>query len=152
MKALTVIQPWASLLVWGVKIFETRSWRTSHTGPLLIHAGVKRTAPIEALLNTTSFRELIAGRELVRGCIIGEVYLTGCFPTTDVSLTDPERELGDFAPGRWAWSVATPICYRTPIPFSGMRALFDVEDEAILSIIRKEGELDFERRKSVYRA
>jgi hypothetical protein len=39
MKALTVLQPWAQLLILGAKRYETRSWKTKHRGPLLIHAG-----------------------------------------------------------------------------------------------------------------
>lgn len=38
MKALTLWQPWASLIALGVKTIETRSWSTSYRGPLAIHA------------------------------------------------------------------------------------------------------------------
>ena len=38
MKALTLLQPWASLVAIGVKRWETRAWRTSYAGPLAIHA------------------------------------------------------------------------------------------------------------------
>ena len=44
MKALTVRQPWASLIAMGVKRLETRSWSTTYRGPLMIHAG-KAWAP-----------------------------------------------------------------------------------------------------------
>jgi hypothetical protein len=37
-KALTLWQPWASLVALGVKTIETRSWSTSYRGPLAIHA------------------------------------------------------------------------------------------------------------------
>jgi len=40
-KALTVRQPWASLVALGVKTIETRPWSTRYRGPLAIHAGVK---------------------------------------------------------------------------------------------------------------
>lgn len=39
MKALTLHQPWASLVACGAKSIETRSWSTSYRGPLAIHAG-----------------------------------------------------------------------------------------------------------------
>ena len=42
MKALTLRQPWASLVALGVKTIETRSWSTEYRGPLAIHAGMKR--------------------------------------------------------------------------------------------------------------
>lgn len=38
MKAITIWQPWASLLVCGEKKYETRSWATSYRGPIAIHA------------------------------------------------------------------------------------------------------------------
>ena len=41
MKALTLHQPWASLVALGVKTIETRSWATSYRGPLAIHAATR---------------------------------------------------------------------------------------------------------------
>jgi len=38
MKAITLWQPWASLVALGVKTIETRSWATSYRGPIAIHA------------------------------------------------------------------------------------------------------------------
>lgn len=38
MKALTLWQPWASLIAVGAKTIETRSWSTTYRGPLAIHA------------------------------------------------------------------------------------------------------------------
>lgn len=42
MKALTIRQPWASLIAVGAKSIETRSWPTKYRGELLIHAGLVR--------------------------------------------------------------------------------------------------------------
>jgi hypothetical protein len=39
MRALTIRQPWATLIAEGVKTIETRSWSTKHRGPIAIHAG-----------------------------------------------------------------------------------------------------------------
>lgn len=41
MKAITLNQPYASLIAAGIKTIETRRWRTNHRGPLLICAGKK---------------------------------------------------------------------------------------------------------------
>jgi activating signal cointegrator 1 len=38
MKALSLTQPWASLVAWEAKRFETRSWTTTYRGPIAIHA------------------------------------------------------------------------------------------------------------------
>jgi hypothetical protein len=39
MKAITLTQPWATLVAIGAKRIETRSWSTFYRGPLAIHAG-----------------------------------------------------------------------------------------------------------------
>lgn len=41
MKALTLHQPWASLIAARYKTIETRPWATRYRGPLAIHAGVR---------------------------------------------------------------------------------------------------------------
>lgn len=40
-KALTLHQPWATLVAIGVKRIETRSWSTKYRGPLAIHAAAR---------------------------------------------------------------------------------------------------------------
>lgn len=41
MKALTVRQPWASLIVRGGKDIENRNWATRYTGLVAIHSSAK---------------------------------------------------------------------------------------------------------------
>lgn len=48
MRALTIRQPWASLVALGVKTIETRSWSTRYRGPLAIHAGAAQPQRGEA--------------------------------------------------------------------------------------------------------
>jgi hypothetical protein len=40
MKALTLYQPWATLMALGAKMIETRPKKWKHTGPVAIHAGL----------------------------------------------------------------------------------------------------------------
>lgn len=42
MKALSIRQPWAWLIVNGFKDIENRNWDTKYRGPVLIHASSKR--------------------------------------------------------------------------------------------------------------
>jgi hypothetical protein len=49
MRALSILQPWATLLLSGAKHYETRSWKTDYRGPLLIHAGNRLDADARAL-------------------------------------------------------------------------------------------------------
>ena len=45
MKAISLHQPWASLVALGVKTLETRSWSTGYRGPLAIHAAANHVQP-----------------------------------------------------------------------------------------------------------
>ena len=45
MKAITIYQPWASLIALGLKGFETRSWETKYRGRITIHAGKRIVMP-----------------------------------------------------------------------------------------------------------
>lgn len=42
MKALSIRQPWAWLIVNGYKDIENRTWNTKHRGPVLIHASAAK--------------------------------------------------------------------------------------------------------------
>lgn len=53
MKALTLHQPWASLVAAGHKSVETRSWWTRHRGPIAIHAAKR---PPEVGLKVGDYR------------------------------------------------------------------------------------------------
>jgi hypothetical protein len=39
MKVITIKQPWATLIAYGYKEYEFRSWKIKYRGKLLIHAG-----------------------------------------------------------------------------------------------------------------
>ena len=92
MKALSVRQPWATLIVCGRKRIETRTRPTRHRGPLLIHAAASTDAdvlgrdhPLRPLIEAALGRVLPWRRtELYRvlpfGCLIGAVDVEGCVP------------------------------------------------------------------------
>jgi len=48
MKALSLPQPWAMLVIMGVKEIEKRSWSTAYRGPMLIHASKGKAGEIFA--------------------------------------------------------------------------------------------------------
>lgn len=76
MKALSVMQPWASLLVNGTKTIELRTWSTPYRGPLAICAGVR--------VDPRGARHPSNGP---RGALLGEVVVTAVRPAT---LNDAE--------------------------------------------------------------
>lgn len=100
MKALTLWQPWASLLACGAKKYETRSWATSYRGKIAIHAAKKDPCRLP-LLGSEEFEKevrkvmdekLIEGWCLLPlGCIIATAELVGCYKITSTS----ENEYGN---------------------------------------------------------
>lgn len=149
MKAITLYNPWALLVVLGIKRIETRHWSTTHRGPLAIHAG----SAARSLGGETG--EI--GRELLRhpllvevlgrcglspdlaawpfSCILGTVDLHSCRRSSDFNragsqITELERLLGDYRDGRYGWMLASPVALPTPIPTRGLPGLWDWKDAA----------------------
>ncbi len=52
MKALTVYQPYASLIAVGAKQYETRSWATNYRGPIAIHAAIALPKMLRGVLDS----------------------------------------------------------------------------------------------------
>lgn len=127
MKALSIQQPWASLILTGVKSVENRTWKTPHRGPLLIHAG--KTMDLIGLdhwphgLSSMAAAKngfALAGKT---GLILGMVELVDCVPIQECQL--------DWACGPWCWLLREPRIFRRPIAYRGQLHLFDVPDESI---------------------
>ena len=129
MKALTLTQPWATLVILGEKHYETRSWSTRYRGPLVIHAS--KTFPKWARELSLSPPFLGALTRVVHplplGAIIGCVTVLDCLPTEHVraALSSQELAFGDFSPGRWAWILGDPVPYDNPIHARGALAVWD---------------------------
>lgn len=72
MKVLTIRQPWATLIIAGLKRYEFRSWNTKYRGELLIHAG--KTIDKEAVQRLEKYLP----DELPLGKILGKVKVIDC--------------------------------------------------------------------------
>lgn len=116
----------------GAKKIETRSWATTHRGPLLIHASKGRKGSIFS--GREPFSHYIKDfTKLPFGFIIGEVQLVDVVPVNELRLSDnkldalslEEKAFGDYTEGRWAWILHYPIEYENPIPAAGMLGLWD---------------------------
>jgi hypothetical protein len=79
MKALSVRQPWASLIVLGIKDVENRTWRTNYRGPLAIHAS-QRVDDATGMMHGLRAVQQRAAWQLMAttGAIIGQVDLVDC--------------------------------------------------------------------------
>lgn len=75
---LSIKQPWAWLVVQGLKDVENRKWGTNYRGQLLVHAGKSRPSE-ESIRNIERrYKVKIPRSDLRYGGIIGEVTVTGC--------------------------------------------------------------------------
>lgn len=104
MKALSLIQPWAWLVIHGGKDIENRRWNTKFRGRFLVHASKGMTATdYDAAVYAAHevggddlFRRLPLPEQLERGGIIGSVELIAVVRP----LTEQQQELGEL---RYAW-------------------------------------------------
>lgn len=99
MKAITVWQPWATLLATGQKHNETRSWKTSYRGEILIHAaktdhsGILLHIPMEELKH---FQDAGVVNKLPTGAIIGKANLVDCFQIDEAYRRKLQRHCDNF--------------------------------------------------------
>lgn len=85
MKALSVRQPWAWLIVNGFKDIENRSWATKFRGRILVHASKTMTSNdyADALLVAANQGLTIPlPEDLDRGGIVGSVNVVDCVPAS----------------------------------------------------------------------
>ncbi len=128
MLAISVKQPFASLLVSGRKRFETRSFPTKVRGFLAIHAGLRMETAISMELEKLVVREFGSKWTITlpTGAIVGVVDLVECHPTEELELSDAQRLTGDFTAGRWAWEMHVVKAFDRPRKQQGSLGFFNV--------------------------
>ena len=136
MKALTLYEPWASLVALGAKKIETRSWPTNYRGPLAIHAGKTIRAEFMNLAWKEPFYSAlkplhgnVGGSRSIHynlGCVIAIVQLVDC---QEIRLDNvplgPERHFGDYTRGRYMWILRDVERLEIPIPARGHQRLWE---------------------------
>jgi hypothetical protein len=136
MKAITLTQPWATLVAIGAKRIETRSWATNYHGEIAIHAAKGWTKDVVKLAMTEPFKGTLldAGYKLFsllpRGSVVAVATLVCCMRTEDVPILPPNRQFletafGDFTPRRFAWMLENVRALKEPIPAKGALGLWD---------------------------
>jgi hypothetical protein len=131
MKALSVNQPWAWLIVHGGKWIENRTWRTTYRGPLAIHAGLSRRWLEDwylpdgrpAVVSRRFSWALPPTDELVFGAVIGLVELVDCL------RYDHPRVRGNYwnDEAGWCWVLRNPRAVEPAVACRGHLKLFEVE-------------------------
>lgn len=151
MKALSLTQPWASLVAVGAKRYETRSWSTGHRGAIAIAASKSFPLDCRALFAGRPFRDVLdeAGLtldDLVRCCghVVAVADVVGCIRTDGhaaqlVGLPVPaehERAFGDYSPGRFAWALDNVRQLDSPVACKGMLGLWEMPS-AVYEAVRR---------------
>jgi hypothetical protein len=125
MKALSIRQPWAKLIVEGKKTLELRSWTVNYRGPLAIHASqtVEREACVANGLHPDS---------VTTGAIVGVVDLIDIVELDEAAYI--AHRVDHFAPDRfepplYGWQLRNAHALPQPRPMRGRMGLFTVADE-----------------------
>ena len=155
MRALPLWQPWASLVVQGVKCIETRPGpppSTVHGERVLVHATL--TKAHLATCGVEPFTRFIADpAELPLGALIGSVVVERAeriYPHVRDRIMEQDYTewcLGDYTAGRWAWHLSEPVEFPEPIPYKGKQGIMVVPDVFLLG---KLGECTCEVRGPAY--
>jgi hypothetical protein len=115
--ALTVKQPWARLIMLGIKNVENRSWTTDYRGRIFVHAGVKWDPspwpddPRLSDFGTTYFN----ATSMPAGVLLGTVDL---YDIAEDS-TSPWARKGDHH-----WLIRNPQPFSNPVPWRGQMGLW----------------------------
>lgn len=128
MKALSIRQPWAWLIIHGGKDIENRSWHTKHRGRFLVHAAKGMTNKeycdgLEFAMKAgdiTLLRDFPTSQDMQRGGIIGSVELVGSIDSSE----------SPWYMGQKAFTLRDP----KPLPFlpyKGQLQFFEVPDRLV---------------------
>lgn len=139
MRIISLYQPYATLLVLGIKKWETRCWYPKSKdifGTLGIHATAvtPKWAREDRQLNRICAQHDLVIKNLPRGVILGTCDLVSTMTTeawcrkfdTDNFLkpTPDEWWLGDYSPKRYAWEMANPVLFNFPIKAKGSQGFW----------------------------
>jgi hypothetical protein len=139
---ISLMQPWATLAVYGPKWCENRSWRTPYRGPLYVHASTwdRSFGPRPPQSGPEAWRyplpeRAVIGRADLRGCwdMADVEACRGGFKSGDDALNAVLRELSRDPRNFFGWDhVCGPVCWlladrrplAEPIPMPGNRRLW----------------------------
>lgn len=128
MKALSIKQPWASLIAHGIKDIENRTWKTNYRGRIYIHASAKKPKDINCLFSIKQWDKMgeemrcdMVLNDFPLGAIIGEVDIIDCvinhpsvWADKTPEFTTKRANQKGFKP-IYNWVLANPIVYDEPI-------------------------------------
>lgn len=110
MKAISIKQPWAYLILNQGKDVENRTWKTNVRGRVLIHAS---QAVDEAAVQAFGLEDVY----FPTGCVVGSVEIVDCV----------ESSKSKWFTGQQGWVLRDPIKL-TPFKYKGQLGFFEVKE------------------------
>lgn len=125
MKVLSIKEPFATLIKDGVKIYETRSWKTSYRGELYIHASLG----LSKSENVPKANKYLKS-EINPGYILCKCNLVDCIPMTPefinyIKENTTEDNYGHYSEGRFAWKLELLEVLDKPIKAKGKLGIWN---------------------------
>jgi hypothetical protein len=124
MRALSIRQPWAELIMLGRKRYELRTWSTRLRGRIAIHASKRVDREGAGLAG-------LRPEELVGGAILGTAELADCVAYTRAMAEELHRARAHFTgwtPGWMAFVLDDPQRVERPIPYPGRLGFFKIPE------------------------
>lgn len=128
MKALSIKQPWAYLIVRGFKDIENRDWQTKYRGTIIVHSS--KWSDDNALYGGKAMMDRLGipwpKRETIPtvmafGAIVGMVDIVDCVEESD----------SPWFMGRFGFVLANPRIITPAIPYKGKLGLYDIPDSVL---------------------
>ena len=128
-KVLSLKEPYATLIVKGIKHIETRSWKTNYRGEIYIHA----SKSIISTKDNPKLDNIVKKLELKPTYILCKAKLKDCIYMDEDFLKEIEKDpieklCGIYKKGRYAW-VLTDVEIIKPVTAKGKLGLWNYENE-----------------------
>lgn len=134
MKALSITQPWATLIAIGAKTIETRSWNTGYRGRMAIHAAKGFPRYARETLFEEAFRVPLEAAgyhiaaDLPLGCVVATCNLVRIHRVQpDTVVPSAERPFGNYDIGRYMWMLEDVVPLTGFVPAKGRLGLWEWE-------------------------
>ncbi|CAH0713138.1 unnamed protein product, partial [Brenthis ino] len=128
-KCLSMHQPWASLLVEGIKMHEGRTWYTGHRGRLWVAATVKPPDQTVVRALENQYRVLYPEKQFKfpsfypTGCLLGCVNVDDCLPQEEYAKIYPEGE----SDSPYVFICSNPVSLRLRFPVKGQHKIYTLD-------------------------
>ncbi|XP_034245904.1 activating signal cointegrator 1 [Thrips palmi] len=130
-RCLSMHQPWASLLIVGIKLHEGRNWYSAHRGRLWIAAAAKEP-DMQEIKSYEKAISLLRGDPNIRfpehyptGCLLGCVTVTDCLAQEEYRQRYPEGE----SDSPFVFICEDPLALPVRFPMQGQHKIYNLDSK-----------------------